>query len=124
MILYSVAKVLLGPIVKLLLLIKYNGRENIPKDENYIICGNHTVWFDPIFLALASKKKLRFMAKRELYNRPAVKLLLDSLGAFPVNRSKPSDDSEKYKEHFSGIDSAMEVLNGGECIGMFPKAHG
>ena len=44
------------------------GRENIP-DGGYIVAGNHHSYFDPLFVALAIRRRIRFMGKSDFFNK-------------------------------------------------------
>ena len=47
--------------------IKVEGRENIPKQSNIIVAGNHVSYLDPPILAYATGKDIAFMANQELF---------------------------------------------------------
>ena len=94
-----------------------HGAENEPRaDEGpYIICANHTVFADPIFLCGAMKRQQpHFMAKKELFKIPVLGWLLKGLGAFPVDR-KAGD--------VSAIKRGIALIEEGKCVGIFPQGH-
>lgn len=94
-----------------------HGAENEPDADcgPYIICGNHTVFADPIFLCVATKKQQpHFMAKRELFKVPLLGWLIRALGAFPVDRG--SGD-------VSAIKKGIALLEQGKSLGIFPQGH-
>ena len=94
-----------------------HGAENEPDADcgPYIICGNHTVFADPIFLCVATKKQQpHFMAKRELFKVPLLGWLIRALGAFPVDRG--SGD-------VSAIKKSIALLEQGKSLGIFPQGH-
>lgn len=94
-----------------------HGAENEPDADcgPYIICGNHTVFADPIFLCVATKKQQpHFMAKRELFKVPLLGWLVRALGAFPVDRG--SGD-------VSAIKKSIALLEQGKSLGIFPQGH-
>ena len=52
----------------------YHHLENIPdQEENYILVAPHRTWWDPVYMAFATRpKQFIFMAKKELFtNRVA-----------------------------------------------------
>ncbi|WP_040538028.1 lysophospholipid acyltransferase family protein [Lentilactobacillus parafarraginis] len=74
---------------------RYLHKERLPKG-NYILVGPHRTWFDPIYFALAaSPKKFSFMAKKELFQNPIIKWILDHANAFPVDRDNPGPSAIK-----------------------------
>lgn len=66
--LYTIIVFLYGLLVKLLFFMKIEGRENIPKDRNCILMGNHQCLLDPVTLALCvPDREIHFMGKKELF---------------------------------------------------------
>ena len=54
---------------KVLFFVKIEGRENIPKDRNCVLMGNHQCILDPLMLALCvPDREIHFMGKKELWN--------------------------------------------------------
>ena len=68
--------------------IEYIGRENIPKDRNFIVAPNHISYFDPFIAGEAVRQTIAFMGKKELFQNPILAFLLDGLACFAVNREK------------------------------------
>ena len=100
-----------------LLRVHVHGAENEPceSDGPYIICGNHTVFADPVFLCAATNlQQPHFMAKKELFKIPLLGLLIKGLGAFPVDRGG-SD--------VAAIKKSIAMLKDGKCVGIFPQGH-
>ena len=49
----------------------YHNKEKIPsQDENYILVAPHRTWWDPVYMAFATKpKQFIFMAKKQLFEK-------------------------------------------------------
>lgn len=62
------------------------GKENIPKDNNYIVVGNHLSTLDPLLVINIMPNPVSYLAKKELFYHPFIKVMLDWLGAIAVNR--------------------------------------
>lgn len=92
--------------------IKVVGLENIPKDENFIVCANHKSNFDPILIGTSLPVEFNFMAKQELFKSKIFGGLLRSLKTFPVNRGKGD---------IGAIRSAVNVLKNGGNLVIFPE---
>jgi len=76
-----------------------------------LVC-NHTGWAEPIWLAYAAyPKALHQMAKRELFQSPAIAHLLRVLGAFPVDRGRPSR---------AMLNHAVDLVSRGDWLLIFP----
>ncbi|MCC8159813.1 MAG: 1-acyl-sn-glycerol-3-phosphate acyltransferase [Oscillospiraceae bacterium] len=94
--------------------LKFVGRENLPKEGGAIVAFNHTSNWDPVVAGLSSGRKLRFMAKEELFENPVFGALISRLGAFPVHRGKGD---------IGAIKSSLKILSEGEVMLMFPEGH-
>ena len=93
--------------------IRVEGRENIPKEGGALVVCNHRFMKDPIVLAHAiPRRQVFFMSKAEWFDNKALGLLLRTLGVFPVNRGAGD---------MSAIDHAVELVKGGQLVGIFPE---
>ena len=86
--------------------------ERIPSSGAAIIVANHESIIDPWFLALGTDRRIRYMAKAELWSNRVTARIFDSWGAFPVARG--TGDT-------AAIDRAGELLEAGELLGVFPR---
>ena len=50
--------------LKLVYRIEINGLENVPKDNNYIVCPNHLSTLDPPLMVAVMPRSVAFMAKK------------------------------------------------------------
>ena len=67
---YTIIVFLYGILVKLLFFMKIEGKENVPKDRNCILMGNHQCLLDPVTLALCvPDREIHFMGKKELFEK-------------------------------------------------------
>ena len=109
---YKIAKVILGPVYKLYYNPKIIGKEFIPKDGPIIVVGNHVHLMDQCAPILSTKRVLNYMAKKEYFDKKSTAWFFKSAGCIPVDRSKKDDNA---------VNSALEVLNSGGAIGLFPE---
>lgn len=90
----------------------FEGRDNIPRGEAVIYASNHRSNADPPLVGAGARGKYAFMAKEELFRNKLFAWLIRSLGAFPVARGKGDT---------AVIDTAVERLNSGRCLMIFPE---
>jgi 1-acyl-sn-glycerol-3-phosphate acyltransferase len=109
---YSILDALLRPLLMRLYRVEVRGSENVPETGPAVVAANHESVLDGFFLALATRRQLRFMAKIELYRLPLARYVLDAAGAFPVDRS--ADDGR-------AVARGVEQLERGQLIGIFPQ---
>lgn len=88
------------------------GLENVPKSGSVIMCSNHIGQLDMFFIGYKNKRMVRYMAKEELFKIPLVSSFIRWAGAFPVKRGKADIQS---------IRTALNLLNEGEMLGIFPE---
>lgn len=100
------------PFVSWLYKIDAHGVENIP-DGGAILASNHTSFSDVLVISAASKRQVRYMAKKELFKTPLAPLI-KALGAFPVDRGGADVKSIKY---------TISLIESGELVGIFPQGH-
>lgn len=75
---------------------KIIGKENLPKEDNYILIAPHRSWIDPIYLVLAATpKQFSVMAKKELFKNPVIRWFITNMNAFPVDRNNPGPSAIK-----------------------------
>ena len=72
--------------LKLIYRIEIHGKENIPKDNKYLVCPNHLSTLDPPMMVGVMPRSVAFMAKKELFDIRFLRWWIDWLGAFSVNR--------------------------------------
>ena len=92
--------------------IRFEGKENIPKDKACIYVSNHRTYADPPLIVLGVKRKFSFMAKEELFKFKPFALLIKSLGAFPVSRGKGDE---------TAIENSLKAISQGRNLVIFPE---
>lgn len=68
--------------------LEVHGRENFPKTNDFILVANHLSTLDPPLMVHISPFPVAYMAKKELFYHPWLKIQLDWLGTFAVDREK------------------------------------
>lgn len=109
--LYPVLRPVFTVIFKALYRPKIINKEYIPENGSIILAGNHKHAFDPISIAVCTKRTIHFLAKKELY-RGINFLFFDLVGTLPV---------DKHNKNKKTIGEAEKMLNKGGVIGIFPE---
>ncbi len=97
---------------KLVYRLEVHGKENIPKDNNFIIAANHLSTLDPPLVCGVLNRGVAYMAKKELFENPFMRWWLDWLGAFAVDREKLG---------VSTIKTVKTIKETGWVLGIFPQ---
>ena len=110
---YALAYVLCRLVFAIPYPMRYIGRENIPEGA-VIVCANHSRSLDPFLVAFALKLRRypKFMAKKELFETPALRWALTHIGVFPVDRGNMDLNATR---------TAIKYLKSGEIIMIFPE---
>lgn len=105
----------LKPVLGLIFKLYYNptiiGKENILKEGSILIVGNHKHLFDQCLAIIATKRPIHYMAKKE-YFEGKFAWFFKMVGCIPVDRSRKDGNAKK---------KALEVLNNGYALGLFPE---
>ena len=95
--------------------IDIQGADHVPRSGGVLLACNHIGYVDFVYGGLAanpSGRKVRFMAKRELFDHRLTGPLMRSLHHIEVDRG----------EGLASFDTAVDFLQRGEAVGIFPEA--
>lgn len=92
--------------------VEEKGKENIPKEGAYILCANHVHALDALGIVLLNKRKVKMIAKRELFKNRIIFWLGHLFDVIPINREKQDIDSMKR---------SLGVIAKGELLAIFPE---
>ncbi len=105
---YSIARVILTPLTLLFYRVKAVGRENVPREGALVLAPNHFSQLDHFFAGVWLRRKVRFMAKSQLFGPPVLTFIFKHGGVFPVRRGHR--DEEAFKTAFELIDQGEMLL--------------
>jgi 1-acyl-sn-glycerol-3-phosphate acyltransferase len=94
-----------------------SGVEHLPATGGAVIAINHTGYFDFTFAGLPAfqqglGRKVRFMAKQEVFDHKFTGPVMRRLRHIPVDR----------KSGAASFDAAVQALKAGELVGVYPEA--
>jgi 1-acyl-sn-glycerol-3-phosphate acyltransferase len=101
------------PMLRILFRLRASGMERVPATGGFVLAANHTSNFDPWPLGypLWPRRRLRWMAKSELFNWILSPILRHG-GAFPVRRGMNDRRA---------VETAIELARAGDIVVMFPE---
>lgn len=111
---YGLTRALVAPIVRVLYRLRLHGQDHIPAGPSVIV-PNHVSYMDPLLIAYASKRPMRFLMYRPIYETWGLKWLFKSLGAIPVS----GKDSKALID--ASLDEARRALAAGQTVVIFPE---
>lgn len=92
--------------------VEYIGLENIDRKDGFIIAPNHVTEFDPLMIAMASKRLFYYIGKCELFKNPLLAKAIIGLNGFPIKRGIGD---------MRAINYAVELVRRGEVLCIFPE---
>jgi len=95
--------------------IEITGAEHVPRAGGVLLAVNHVGYVDFVYGGLAanpSGRRVRFMAKRELFDHRYTGPLMRSMHHIEVDRGAGT----------ASYDTALDYLRAGEAVGIFPEA--
>jgi 1-acyl-sn-glycerol-3-phosphate acyltransferase len=113
---YSGAKAVFFPPLHFGLRWTLEGTDTIPATGPVILASNHVSYLDPLTLAYVAnrrKRRVRFLAKAELFDKRGLGTLLRAAHQIPVARGKA--------DAAGALSAAVDALDRGECIAVFPE---
>jgi 1-acyl-sn-glycerol-3-phosphate acyltransferase len=96
--------------------IAFTGLEHLPGGGGAVVATNHVGYLDFTFIGYGAVKrgrKLRFLAKQEVFDHKVAGPLMRGMHHIPVDRRGQAADS---------LAPAVEALRAGELVGMFPES--
>jgi 1-acyl-sn-glycerol-3-phosphate acyltransferase len=109
--LYAIVRLIVGGFLRVWFRLRITGAEHVPQEGAAIVAPNHKSFWDSFFVAMGTRRHVRFMAKTELIEGRAGRLLV-RLGAFPVRRGEADADA---------LETAREILRQGGLLALFPE---
>ncbi len=107
---YPVTQSLSLPYCRLLYRLRAQGIERLPAEGPVILAPNHFSAMDHWFVGLLLSRRVRFMAKSQLFKGRAMAWFLRNIGAFPVRRGQHDEEA---------IITATTILSRGGLLVMY-----
>jgi 1-acyl-sn-glycerol-3-phosphate acyltransferase len=109
---YELVRLVLTPYLLLVYRARCIDSRHIPADGPAIIAPNHFSFLDHFFVAVYLRRKVHFMAKSQLFQRP-MQFIYTHGGVFPVRRGHHDDEA---------FATAHAVLARGDIVVMYAEA--
>jgi glycerol-3-phosphate dehydrogenase (NAD(P)+) len=106
------ARILLWPFFLLYFRLQRIGTHHLPKEGPLLLAPNHRSFSDPFFMGVCIRRRLRFVAKVELFDKRWKARLLVALGAFPIRRGEADEQA---------METARIILEQGGAVVIFPE---
>ena len=104
---YTLARIVLSLPTILIYRVRAIGVKNVPRKGALVLAPNHFSQMDHFFAGVYLRRKIRFMAKSQMFGPPVLTSIYKHGGVFPVRRGQ--HDEEAFK-------TAYELLDQGEML--------
>jgi 1-acyl-sn-glycerol-3-phosphate acyltransferase len=91
--LYTFIRVVSYPYCRLVFRLRARGRDHVPITGPVILAPNHFSAMDHWFVGILLRRRVRFMAKSQLFRGPVLEFILSHAGAFPVRRGQRDEEA-------------------------------
>jgi 1-acyl-sn-glycerol-3-phosphate acyltransferase len=110
---YRVVMIVATPIVRWWGRLRVSGAELLSGPEPVVLFANHDSQWDPLVVGVAApRRQIRALAKASLWKNPIVAWVLNGMGQIPIERGRGDT---------AALSTAIEQLERGSCIGVFPE---
>jgi 1-acyl-sn-glycerol-3-phosphate acyltransferase len=94
--------------------LRVEGLETLPESGPVLVVGNHDSHWDPVTVGVAaiSRRQIKALAKSDLWKVRGLAPVLNGMGQIPIERD--AGDA-------GALARAVEELQRGSCIGVFPE---
>ena len=93
---------------------------SVPARGPVLLVANHpNSLVDPIIVAGATGRRVRFLAKAPLFSHPRIGWMVKAAGAIPVYRRQ--DDPSAMGQNRDALEAVIRELSAGAAIGIFPE---
>ena len=104
---YTLARIVLTLPTLLLWRVRAIGLENVPKTGPLVLAPNHFSQMDHFFVGVYLRRKIRFMAKSQLFGPPVLTYIYKHGGVFPVRRGHHDEEA---------FETVRRLLDQGEML--------
>ena len=109
---YELARMVLTPPTLILYRTAAIGVDNVPPSGPVILAPNHFSQMDHFFAGVYLRRKIRFMAKSQLFANKAIEFIFFHGGVFPVRRGHRDEEA---------FITAHSILDQGGCVLMYAE---
>lgn len=110
---YRIVMIIATPFVKWWGRLEVTGTQVLDHPGPAVLFGNHDSHWDPLVAGVsAPNRQIQALAKASLWGNPVVAWVLDHMGQIPIERGRGDA---------AALSRAIEELEAGACIGVFPE---
>jgi 1-acyl-sn-glycerol-3-phosphate acyltransferase len=105
---YTATRILITLPTLLVYRVRAIGVKNVPREGPLVLAPNHFSQMDHFFAGLYLRRKIRFMAKSQMFGPPVLTYVYKHGGVFPIRRGHR--DEEAFKTAYTLLDQGEMLL--------------
>jgi len=109
---YDLVKAVLWLFFRLGFGLEVLGREHVPTRGTFIVAANHVSYLDPPLVGAVCPRRLRFLARADLFDHPLLGAFLRGVHVIPLTRGAGD---------VTAMRTALACLGRGEAVTIFPE---
>ncbi len=109
-----VMRFVLVHLVRLFFKLQIEGKENIPRSGPALVVANHVSYADAVLAGYATRRFIRFLIWKPIYESRVARPFFDVLMAIPIDNGSP-------KVAIRALHAANAELKKGKLVGIFPE---
>jgi 1-acyl-sn-glycerol-3-phosphate acyltransferase len=96
--------------------LRQSGIENIPEEGPAVLISNHVSFVDPLVIAAASRRPIRFVMDHRIHRMPLIGFIFRHMRAIPIAPAR--EDAAMMEAAFEEV---AQALGAGELVAIFPE---
>ena len=92
--------------------LRVQGQEHVPRRGSFILASNHVSFLDPVVVGVACPRRVLFMARESLFQKPILGAFLGCVQVIPLRRGETD---------VSALREALKQLRQGQAVALFPE---
>ena len=109
---YDVTKLVCWLVFRFRFGLEVSGQQHVPARGAFIAASNHVSFLDPPLVGVTCPRRLRFMARADLYHHPRLAMFLNAFRVIPLKRGEAD---------LHAVREALACLRRGEPVAIFPE---
>jgi 1-acyl-sn-glycerol-3-phosphate acyltransferase len=105
---YTAVRILISLPTLLIYRVRAIDVKNVPREGPLVLASNHFSQMDHFFIGLYLRRKVRFMAKSQLFGPPVLTYIYKHGGVFPIRRG--NRDEEAFETAYTLLDQGEMLL--------------
>src|SRR5271154_304414 len=111
----TIIRIIVWLLIHIVYRLRVVGRENIPRTGGALLVSNHMSLVDALLLMGASRRPVRFLIFKDIYDQPYIKPFAKMIRAIPISSQL------RPRDMIHSLRAASEAIRNGEIVCIFAE---